>query len=276
MSELRRRRQAQRALPDFQTKLIITLGKYWKQFLAVIGVPTGLDIFREIARAKAGDWILERLGTLGSIGSWVATYPFALVTVGLAVAIVSLVVVASRNSDAHSESTILDSEGNPYHVPRVSKALTRGLAIVAVICVAFIGYGVYIYYRTTPLLEKYPLGYVVFTDDYLTGAVTPLEARRGFETYGFDFRPVRITQNTTDRIAIRLPDMLKDKKVMATGVETGGWKRVGYLGGGAIGDDKGMIVELAEILAIKESEITFLVGFQRQGPLPTSHPVPSK
>jgi hypothetical protein len=118
------------------------------------------------------------------------------------------------------------------------------------------------------LLTKYPLGYVVFDVDYVTNAVTPYETRKGLEAYQFDFRPVRITQNTADRIAIRLPDLIKDKKLMITGAETGGWKRVGNLGGFMGGDEKGGIMAWAEILAIKGSEITFLVGFERAPKLP--------
>jgi len=119
------------------------------------------------------------------------------------------------------------------------------------------------------LLKKYPLGYVVFDVDFVTNAVTPLEARKGLEAYQYDFRPVRITQNTADRIAIRLPDLIKDKKLVLTGGETGGWKRVGNLGGYLAEDKNGVGVQVwGEILTIKGSEVTFLVGFDKAPKLP--------
>ena len=118
------------------------------------------------------------------------------------------------------------------------------------------------------LLTKYPLGYIIFEVDSVTKAVTPLEARQGLENYQFDFRPVGIVENTADRIAVRMPDLIKDKKVMATGAVTGGWKRVGNLGGASVGDAQGGVIEWAEILAIKGSEVTFLIGFDHAPKLP--------
>jgi hypothetical protein len=58
--------------------------------------------------------------------------------------------------------------------------------------------------------------------DYVSSFMTPYETREGLERFQFDFRPVRITKNTSDRIQIQLPDLIKDKKLMATGVKTGG------------------------------------------------------
>jgi hypothetical protein len=114
------------------------------------------------------------------------------------------------------------------------------------------------------LLQKYPLGYVIFEVDYVTNAVTPLETRKGVEEYQYDFRPVRVTRNTADRIVIRLPDLIKNKKVVVSGAETGGVKRVGNLGGYVSQDNNGVgMMVLGEILTINGSEITFLVGFDR-------------
>lgn len=119
------------------------------------------------------------------------------------------------------------------------------------------------------LLKRYPLGYVVFNLDYVTNAVTPFEARAGLGNFQYDFRPVRVLQNTDQRIAIQLPDLLKDGKLMLSGCNTGGIKRVGNLGGyGARSSDGFGVMVLGEILGINGSEITFLVGFQRPPVLP--------
>jgi hypothetical protein len=117
------------------------------------------------------------------------------------------------------------------------------------------------------LLEKYPLGYVIFDLDYVTSAVTPLETRKGLEAYQYDFRPVKVLENTNDRISIQLPDLIKDKKVILQG-RTGGIKRVGNLGGYMAEADGVGVMVWGEILAIKESEITFLVGFERAPKMP--------
>jgi hypothetical protein len=266
MSQLRRENQAKRlaaAKPTFATRIAFNLSRQWKTLLALFGVSSGLEILREYLRSKAMDWVLEKIGGVGSIGLWVATYPFALLTIAVVGAIFWLIWITLRDPDERKDAVILDSSGNAYQPQRLSRTWRRWFAVAAVICILFVGYGGYVYLTKIPLLEKYPLGYVIFDADYVTDAVTPLETRRGLEAYQFDFRPVRITQNTNDRIAIRLPDLIKNKQVVATGVETGGWKRVGNLGGAAIADDKGGVMELAEILAIKDSTVTFLVGFDR-------------
>jgi hypothetical protein len=121
------------------------------------------------------------------------------------------------------------------------------------------------------LLKKYPLGYVVFNLDYVTNAVTPFQTRQGLERFQYDFRPVRVLRNTDDQIAIQLPDLIENKKVILTGNQTGGTKKVGNLGGYMAQNSTGVgVMVWGEILAIRGSEITFLVGFDRAPTLPGS------
>jgi len=265
MSQQRREKQAERLAIPFRRRIILTAHKRWKQVAAFLTLSEILKLLQEHVRIRFVDWAL---GQLGSFGAWIAGFHFAFLVVAVIIAIFVLVATAVRESYTSEDSLIVDSKGTPYKIQVVPTRWGWWFSVASVICGLFIAYGAYDYYRTIPLLDKYPLGYVIFDTDYVTNAVTPFETRRGLEAYQFDFRPVRITQDTKDRIAIRLPDLIKDKKLMATGIETGGWKRVGNLGGAYIGDDKGAVFEWAEILAIKDSEITFVVGFQRGAPLP--------
>jgi hypothetical protein len=123
--------------------------------------------------------------------------------------------------------------------------------------------------RGETYLLKYPLGYVIFEADRVTGAVTPFETRAGFESYQFDFRAVRVAQTSPGRIELHLPDVFKDGQqiVRAAGVagpqQTGPFGLVGF---GTYGQEG--IGEGAEILAINGSRITFLVGFRTVEPPP--------
>lgn len=113
------------------------------------------------------------------------------------------------------------------------------------------------------LLEKYPLGYVIYDVDYVTDAVTPLDVRKGLEAYQFDFRTVHVTA-VGNQIAVQLPDLIKDKQLVLKGNRTGGPKRVGDLGGYFMADKDGVGVQVwGEILAINGSDITFLVGLEK-------------
>jgi len=254
---------------------MVALGKHWKRFLGIIGIPTALDFVKEILRTKVGDWMFEKLSELGNIGKWIAAYPFALGTIGLVAAIGWLVVAGIRESETYDESAILDLEGNPYQKPRVSKALSRGIAAVAVICIAFIGYGAYFYYRTVPLLDQYPLGYVIFDTDYVTSAVTPLETRRGLEAYQFDFRKVQIVENTASRIAIQLPDVIKNQTPLLTNARIGGDKitmqrfGAGYM----FSDGPDMIMAVGQVQKYEGPKIIWILGFSRE---PTLQPAPSQ
>lgn len=266
MSEMRREKQAKRTSLSYGTRFIVRVKKRWKWLLGIVlGSETVSEIFRIWLHGRAMDWLLEKFG---SLGVWLLTYKFAGLTFSLFLVLLWLGWIALREGFAVRESAILDLNGNPHQVSGVSKSWSFGFVLVVITMLFFVGYGAYDYYRNRLYLNKYPLGYVIFSSDYMTSAVTPLETHRGLETYQFDFRPVRVTKNTDGQIEVRLPDILKDKKLVMTGILTGGTKRLGEFGGGFTGDDKGTVFEWAEILAIKDSEITFLVGFQRAGPMP--------
>ncbi len=201
MSQLRRENQAARLSfdkPRFARRLILIAYKRWKQILVFLGFSEGLkliQLLQEDARIKFVDWALIRLG---SFGAWVAGFHFAFLVLAVIVIILLLIVAAIRESLAPKESIILDSQEKPYKVQRIPPWWSTGFSVIGTLLALVLIYGAYDYYRTLPLLDKYPLGYVIFDTDYVTSAATPLETRRGLEAYQFDFRPVRITQNTKD------------------------------------------------------------------------------
>jgi hypothetical protein len=113
-------------------------------------------------------------------------------------------------------------------------------------------------YSREKLLTKYPLGYVIFEIDH-TNAVFPYD-RQLIDKYNLDWSHVGITKSTENLIELRLPDIkTKDGKPILTNNLTGGPKRIGNMGGGAVEE----MMFWGEILDIKKTGIVFLVGFQK-------------
>jgi hypothetical protein len=154
VSQLRRLRQAQKLMPSFQTRLISTVRKHWIFILSWVGVPSFLDLLREYARAKAMDWVFDYLAKMGSIGKWIANYPFALLTISLVLIIVWLVSAVIQESRKITSSLILNEEGGPYQIQEISKAWSAGFGIAAIICIILIGYGAYKYTHLAQTLEQ--------------------------------------------------------------------------------------------------------------------------
>lgn len=75
-----------------------------------------------------------------------------------------------------------------------------------------------------------------------------------------DWRVVHFTKNTPSEVELRLPDVWKDGKKLATGT-TGGPRRVGNLGGMTFGDANEGVMEWAEIVSISDAGIEFAIGF---------------
>jgi hypothetical protein len=118
------------------------------------------------------------------------------------------------------------------------------------------------------LLQKYPLGYAIYELTYM-GQFAPLETRSALNKYEkIDWSQAKVIQNTTDRVALRLPDLkLKDGTSVLTNIETGGWKKVGLLScGGTRTETEGLAV-CGEILAIREDGIVFFVNLMQLPPL---------
>ena len=117
------------------------------------------------------------------------------------------------------------------------------------------------------LLQKYSLGYVIFDLTYKS-QVTPYETLSVVKNHEVDWSVVKIVQNTKDRIALRLPSFKrKDGTIEATNNETGGRKKIGYLGCRYLSTPTEGLAVCGEILAIRGDEVVSLMNFMQWPPL---------
>jgi len=107
------------------------------------------------------------------------------------------------------------------------------------------------------LLSKYPLGYVIFDVDY-KNSVFPYR-NEGLEKWDFDWNVVNVTENSEHTVVIRMPDIRSKRKggPQITDTTLGNPKKVGPFGNFF---SDGVIAVKAEILAISEKGIVFLIG----------------
>jgi hypothetical protein len=114
------------------------------------------------------------------------------------------------------------------------------------------------------LLARYPLGYTIFDVDY-TNSVYPYQSR-ALDRWDFDWSVVTLRRDiqsgkAADTLRIRIPDIQgkngRGPKIM--NVNIGGTKKVGSFDGIIFSD--GIIDMKAEILAIRDDGIVFLIGF---------------
>jgi len=117
------------------------------------------------------------------------------------------------------------------------------------------------------LLKQFPLGYVTFETNAVTGAVTPLDSRRGLEAYEFDFTKVKILENTENDISIRLPDVLENGNVImgAPIFRSNKLQALAYGGGGMVGNDPhNLLMYDARVLRYSDNgdKIFWVFGFR--------------
>jgi hypothetical protein len=113
-------------------------------------------------------------------------------------------------------------------------------------------------YTREALLKKYPMGYVVFDLEY-TNSVFPYDQKLpdGFE---LDWKGVGFTAITKDSYELRLPSVSKDGQKFLGNPIVSGPKQADGLGNGfAFGDT----LVVAEILAITERGMVFVIGFKQ-------------
>lgn len=115
------------------------------------------------------------------------------------------------------------------------------------------------------LLARYPLGYVIFDVDH-SNEVFPYDRQR-LDEYVINWDQVGILENTSTKIKIRLPGIRRKDGTGAI-AEYGTLETPraisGFEGGISIdvGTDHQTLVEWCRILAIKDTGIVFVVGFQ--------------
>lgn len=111
------------------------------------------------------------------------------------------------------------------------------------------------------LLARYPLGYVIFEADY-ENMVLPYKAQKILDKWDFDWSRVKLTDISGNRAEITMPT-IRDKKGTVTfdGNSMTGEKKLGPFPPNVALFTDGTIVMKAEILAIRDRGIVFLIGF---------------
>jgi hypothetical protein len=120
--------------------------------------------------------------------------------------------------------------------------------------------------RATPgnLLKKYPLGYVVFDIDEQK-SVFPYASKSLLDHWDFDWSTVKLTENEQkNHVWLTMPNMVdKVSRTTIRSMQTEGPKKLGIFGArnALLATDN--FYMRAEILAIKQDGIVFLIGFTR-------------
>jgi hypothetical protein len=109
------------------------------------------------------------------------------------------------------------------------------------------------------LLEKYPLGYVLFDIDK-SNRVFPYTTEPTLRRWSFDWSNVHITKANENEISLNLPDMRSPNGSSFSGTQITGPAKVGPFGGfGAVRTPD--FIEVAEILTISDKGTVFVLGF---------------
>ncbi len=112
----------------------------------------------------------------------------------------------------------------------------------------------------TKLLQKYPLGYVIFDIDQKS-SVFPYGTQALLEQWDFDWSTVKLAEDNQKILWLTLPNVTHKgaSHPMLSDIQIGGQKRLGQFDGVILED--GTMRMMAEILAIRPSGIVFLIGF---------------
>jgi hypothetical protein len=265
VSKLSERRELQQqidSLPPAEIRILTTTSKHTKRLLIAALFPLSLDLLKEWASGRVVEFFFDHLGI---IGINLFRYKFAFLTLFLAVCLLWLVYVAFREGVIKKESVIRDLHGEPYTFQHVSLPWAMGFASFVLASLVVVGYGCYDYYKTADLLREFPLGYVIFDMDTVTGAVTPLEMRRGLEVYQFDFRPVKVIENSANRFRASMPEIYKDHKLLLSGGEIGGDKATmqAFSAGMMFQDGNDGVLVHGRALHYDGDRLTWVIGFTR-------------
>ncbi len=114
-------------------------------------------------------------------------------------------------------------------------------------------------------LQLYPLGYVIFDIDSITEAVTPYNASKNPQGYEFNFKSVRLVENTPYRISIQLPEVYKDSQLLLTNATiSGDPKKMQEFGNGYGFSNKSVlnIMGIAQVLQYNGNKVTWIFGLR--------------
>jgi hypothetical protein len=248
-------------MPTLGAQVASIVQKNWRRIFGFIGVQGLFDLVREFVRGKAMEWIYQNLG---SVGIWMASYKLAGLTIGIIIVILWLIASVIK-ATRERESIILDPTGKPYQIRTAPKAWARSAVVVSCALVIFLVYGTYRFYRVTPqiLLEKYPLGYVVFDVDQ-ENAIFPYGTKYLLDRWDFDWSTVKMATGKMDNqdvVWLTLPNIRykNGRGLIMTDSHVGWPKRVGPIGNSVLRTPN--FDMRAEILAIGPKGIVFLIGF---------------
>lgn len=217
MSRFSRKRKIE-GVPRLGARVVATIARALGAiagFLTALGIG---DIIKHWLGGRALDFLFEHLGV---IGLFLITYKFAFLTLGVILVLLWVAWEVIQQATISEESLVDNLEGGKYTYTRVSRPWAAGFCIGLLLCIALVGYGAWDYSKSSALLREFPLGYVVLRTDTITGAVMPLEMRRGLEAYTYDFRPVRVLENDA-QVRLTLPDVFKAHQLIMRGAQIGG------------------------------------------------------
>jgi hypothetical protein len=246
--------------PSVALRIAARVQKHWKALLAWIGVTCVWDLIREFVRGKAMDWLFSRLG---SLGQWAVTYPFVFTTIAVAGVLLYIVVVVLREWTRQEESPVLDKYGNPFRHRALTTKQAFGFSGTTLVLIAILSYGMYRYYQTsiTTLLDRYPLGYVIF-DASSEKEIFPYKARGELASWNVDWTRVNYRRVSGGMIHIDVPDIDIPHFVSFHGNDFLCHEKVGPICNQGLLMSDGRIEMDAEILKITAKGTVLLFGFR--------------
>jgi hypothetical protein len=127
--------------------------------------------------------------------------------------------------------------------------------------------------RQNALKARFPLGYVIFDVDH-TNAVFPYPPH-GLENFKFDWTKVRVMENSSTKLTLRMPDIYTDSgmtKILNTSLGWNGppFDRTESFGVGL----RNCLIVGASILTKREDGVVFVIGFAPEicPPVPGNDP----
>ena len=197
-------------LPSIATRVLAELRNQWERAVLYL---VGPSLFKFVVNWLLKDYLLSKLvdsffSRFAEFGLWLTSYKLAWLTLGVVLFILWLVIAVVREAYTERKSAIVDLHGNPYTIKRVSQRAGLFFVSGSVAIIALLISGVMAFYRYTPdvLLEKYPLGYVIFKIDS-RNEVFPFVAHDFLDKYDFDWNSVKIkpAKSQFNLVDIRLP-----------------------------------------------------------------------
>jgi hypothetical protein len=122
------------------------LRKHYKFLLGIVGVSGAGDLVREYVRDHAMDYVMSELGWFGA---FLAANPVALSSIGVAVALIILMVMVVSESSREIPSVIYEHRDKRFTTPPAPRRWIAGFVITMLALTAVILFGTYKYWTHT-------------------------------------------------------------------------------------------------------------------------------